>query len=597
MKRLLFIVIALNLCVWSSALQGGGTFTKVWDGGLGGAGLDPPNLVRAWGMIGTIPSGAIDIDGDGKNEFISYDATLRRLHVWESTGDNAYATVWHKDKNDAEGQSTLVGSERSVMITDLDEDGKLELVMIWDSYDPDIIDTSYSNPDTTIVGVDTTIVFLDTLIVGGFDALEIYEHDPSSGDFLPDTPTLTYDPPRSEAQQIRLEFMSVATDVDGDGIVELILTHRGGRNVLLSIISLPGKDFASPDWIVEYVDSTTTTDSLRYGKKVHSMTVGDLDGDGKQDMLVQTDGDYQPIVVYTATAPNAYEFVMFDTTDYNAGVAAGAGYRGSAAKMIMADMDEDGTNEVYLGARGGKIWVVSGITDIATAFNAANFTLIADLLPENDTKPELRGGALGDADNNGRSGFYVTARDPLEAIYEFEWIGAAGDDVKDPDNYQMFKLYNDDNDDGVTVGFVAMAIGDYDGDGIDRQDIVFVTGNGNEGLKAGIYLIEHDATTGIAFREPQTPESFSLHQNYPNPFNPGTSIVYELSAAGDVKLVIYNILGQEVRTLFSGHKSMGSHEALWNGKDHAGKSMTSGVYYYTLESSGFKETRKMLLLK
>ncbi|MBA7644392.1 hypothetical protein ES703_52136 [subsurface metagenome] len=568
MKRLLFLIIALNLCVWSSALQGQTrTFTKVWDGGLGGADPDgtgplPKNLVRAWGMIGAIPSGPIDIDKDGKNEFISYDATLKRVFVWESTGDNAYEVAWHKDK-DVEGASILVGSERSVMITDLDEDGNLELVMIWDAH----------HPDST----------------NGFNAMEIFEHDASG--FLPDTPTLTYDPPRSEAQQIRLEFMSVATDVDGDGVVELILTYRDGKNVLLSIISLPGKDFASPDWIVEYVDSTTTTDSLRFGKKVHSMTVGDLDGDGNQDMLVQCDGDYQPIVVYTATDANTYELVMFNSSVYH------KDYKGSAAKMIMADMDDDGTKEVYLGARGGKIWVVSGITDIATAFDSTNFTLIANLLPEDISKPELRGGALGDADHNGKVGFYVTARDPLESVIEYEWLGGVGGDVTDPDNYQEFSLYNDDNTDDITVGMVAMAIGDFDGDGVYHQDIVFVTGNGNEGIKPGIFLIEFDATTAIDSRGSQTPESFALHQNYPNPFNPATSIVYELFAAGDVKLVIYNILGQEVRTLFSGHKSMGRHEALWDGNDHEGKSMVSGIYYYTLESSGFKETRKMLLLK
>ena len=88
-----------------------------------------------------------------------------------------------------------------------------------------------------------------------------------------------------------------------------------------------------------------------------------------------------------------------------------------------------------------------------------------------------------------------------------------------------------------------------------------------------------------------------MHQNYPNPFNPETRIVYDIHEAGDVRLVVYNILGQEVRTLLSGQKSAGRHETLWDGKDRDGKSMTSGVYFYTLESAGFKETRKMLLLK
>ncbi|MCH8837792.1 MAG: hypothetical protein IIA60_08325, partial [Candidatus Marinimicrobia bacterium] len=134
MKRLLLVVITLTLLVGSSALQGQAkNFTLVWDGGIGASGSNPPNLIRAWGMIGNIPSGPIDIDKDGNNEFVSYDATNKRLFVWETNGDNSYTVAWHKDK-DVSGTSILFGGERSVMITDLDEDGNLELINIWDSF-------------------------------------------------------------------------------------------------------------------------------------------------------------------------------------------------------------------------------------------------------------------------------------------------------------------------------------------------------------------------------------------------------------------------------------------------------------------------------
>ena len=463
MKRVLIVVMTLSLLLGSSALQGQvRNFTKVWDGGVGGADPDgagplPPNLVRAWAVIGN----NIDLDKDGIMEFVSYDGTLRRIIVWEATGDDDYAVVWHKDKNNAAEENTLRGNQRSIMITDLDADGNLELVIIWDAFHPDFTD--------------------------GFNALEVYEHDPSSGEFLPAVPTLTYDPPRDAVSRIALEFMSVATDVDGDGIVELILTYRGGNGILLSIISLPGKNFATPDWMVEYIDS----DGNRFDMKVHSMTVGDLDGDGKMDMLVQIDGDDQPIIVYTATAANTYTSVMFDNSMYH------ADYHGSAAKLIMADMNGDGNTEVYLGARGGNIWVVSGITNISTAFSAAKFSLIADI-PSFEGRStegvELRGGLLGDADNNGKDSFYVTARGPYEAVYDIEWVGGTGD-VTDPSNYQMFNLFHEDTLDDVTVGFVALAIGDLDGDGLDHLDIVFTSGRfGNEGVKPGIYLIENDAT-------------------------------------------------------------------------------------------------------
>ena len=115
MKKLFLVLITLNLLVWSSALQGQvKNFDLVWDGGIGdadpdGAGPLPPNLIRAWGMIGNIHSGPIDIDFDGNNEFISYDATNKRIFVWESTGDNDYAVVWHKDK-DVDGTSILLAA-------------------------------------------------------------------------------------------------------------------------------------------------------------------------------------------------------------------------------------------------------------------------------------------------------------------------------------------------------------------------------------------------------------------------------------------------------------------------------------------------------
>ncbi len=575
MKRLLLAVITLTLLGGSSALQGQvKNFELVWDGGIGDADPDgtgplPPNLVRAWGMIGNIPSGPIDIDKDSNNEFVSYDATNKRIFVWETDGDNSYAVVWHKDK-DVDGTSILFGGERSVMITDLDADGNLELINIWDSFHPD---------STALLG---------------FNALEIYEHDPLSGDFLPDTATLTYDPPRDAVSRIALEFMSVATDIDGDGVIELILTHRNGNGLRLSIISLPGKDFANPDWVVEYVDSTVAgSDSVDFGWKVHSMTVGDLDGDGKMNMVVQIDGDDMPIIVYSATAANTYEKVVFDSTVFH------DDYHGSAAKLVMADINGDLNTEVYLGARGGNIWVVSGIADIATAFDSTNFSLIADI-PSFEGRPtegvELRGGEFGDADNNGKLEFLVTARDPYEGIYGIEWVGGTGD-VTDPDLHQMFRLYQADTTDAVTTGFVAMAIGDYDSDGPTKQDIVFVTGNGNSGVAPGIYLVEFVPPLAIDPIGSQTPKSFALHQNYPNPFNPETRIVYDIHEAGDVTLVIYNVLGQEVRTLFSGQKSTGRHETLWDGKDRDGKSMMSGVYFYSLESAGFKAIRKMLLIK
>ena len=88
------------------------------------------------------------------------------------------------------------------------------------------------------------------------------------------------------------------------------------------------------------------------------------------------------------------------------------------------------------------------------------------------------------------------------------------------------------------------------------------------------------------------PENFSLSQNYPNPFNPVTKIKYSVPFSTFISLKVYNLLGQEVATLFEGEQKAGTHTVLFDGSG-----LASGVYYYRLETNDFAKTRKLLLLK
>ncbi|MDH4068887.1 MAG: T9SS type A sorting domain-containing protein [Ignavibacteria bacterium] len=98
------------------------------------------------------------------------------------------------------------------------------------------------------------------------------------------------------------------------------------------------------------------------------------------------------------------------------------------------------------------------------------------------------------------------------------------------------------------------------------------------------------------------PSSFELAQNYPNPFNPSTEIVFGLPSQSDVRLTVFNVLGQEVRVLVNGELPAGSHTATWDGRNNAGVSQASGLYFYKMEAVGgtagrFSEIRKMLLVR
>ncbi len=91
--------------------------------------------------------------------------------------------------------------------------------------------------------------------------------------------------------------------------------------------------------------------------------------------------------------------------------------------------------------------------------------------------------------------------------------------------------------------------------------------------------------------------TFQLSPNYPNPFNPETTIQFSIPRDGMVKLQIFNLLGQEVVTIFNTNKKAGMHEIKWSGKNANHISVTSGVYFYRLEANGNIKVRKMILLR
>ena len=88
-----------------------------------------------------------------------------------------------------------------------------------------------------------------------------------------------------------------------------------------------------------------------------------------------------------------------------------------------------------------------------------------------------------------------------------------------------------------------------------------------------------------------------LEQNFPNPFNPSTSIPFALPSAAQVRLSVFNVLGQQVRTLLDREVEAGYHRMAWDGSDDAGRQAGAGVYFYLLESGSFLQTRKMTLVK
>ena len=96
---------------------------------------------------------------------------------------------------------------------------------------------------------------------------------------------------------------------------------------------------------------------------------------------------------------------------------------------------------------------------------------------------------------------------------------------------------------------------------------------------------------------PQTPTVFALHSNYPNPFNPATRILYDVPQETHIRLTVYDLLGSEVSTLVNKIEQPGFKTIIWNGRDHSGRPLSSGIYISRLETKTFSFSKKMLLLK
>jgi len=123
---------------------------------------------------------------------------------------------------------------------------------------------------------------------------------------------------------------------------------------------------------------------------------------------------------------------------------------------------------------------------------------------------------------------------------------------------------------------------------------VYDRGTGNTGtLEAWSLDITYGTNPiGIKPISSEVPNSFKLVQNYPNPFNPSTKINFALPKPDFVKLVVYDILGREVATLVNESLKPGTYEVEWNASN-----FSSGVYFYRLETDGYIETKKMIVVK
>jgi hypothetical protein len=130
-----------------------------------------------------------------------------------------------------------------------------------------------------------------------------------------------------------------------------------------------------------------------------------------------------------------------------------------------------------------------------------------------------------------------------------------------------------------------------------QRNIDWGSWNGNQAFLFNTEEMLLDSSVVTSVDVKNLPNEFTVHQNYPNPFNPATVIRYTLPQAEKVEILIFNTLGQKVKTLTSKRQEAGVHKAVWDATNEAGQTVASGIYFYMVKAGNYRVIKKMMLLK
>jgi hypothetical protein len=388
----------------------------------------------------------------------------------------------------------------------------------------------------------------------------------------------------------------IIADVDGDGTKEIIVFTLTGN--VLSVMNADGTDY--PGFPITLTCATLA-----------SPAIADLNGDGYMELISATVTG-QVFAISSADATNI--------TGWPVNVGMGSWHGPS-----VADIDGDSAPEVLVGTLQGKMFALNhdGTTSIEKQVGGQIKTGIVTADLDNDSNMEIAfantNGELYllDCTGNEVAGFPVdfeAATESTPVLADMDDNGTIDMIFGDNSGY----LHSIDITGSETLGFplyfnsalkTSPALGDVDDDG----DLEIAIANLSSYL-----LVDYKNPTGeviwpcfkydaartanmgglVGAESEETPSLATyLGKNYPNPFNPTTNIYFNLKQSGNVKLEIFNLKGQLVKTLVSTEMAQGGHTISWQGNDNHGDQVASGLYLYRLTTDEYTASKKMLMLK
>lgn len=578
------------------------------------------------GFVGTNSSYAVCVDVDADDDLDMITSGYNGLLLYENIGDK-FLPEWSKVENYFNEINTQIGTDPKPAFGDIDNDGDYDMLV-------GIGESLFGGPEAGYVfgyenvGTITSPQFVlkDTLAKGigdiGLNAYPVLKDLNNDGkvDLLlgRDLQTLVYFINTGNRsgywQRVTTIFSAVETtsywknpdlcDLDGDGDYDLIYGTADGR-----IYFYKNKGTISA---ASYQYDAAYFNAIQVSNGGASVSFGDFDNDGDLDFISGNLTGKINLFDNTGTANNpSFKFKNSALSGFSVG---------SYSKPVLVDFDKDNDLDIVSGQLRGKL--ITFINNNGTfkqdtlPFHFVNVGWLSapafvDIDNDNDDDLLIVGETSADTkfyiNNSGKysienswiqnvntphSGTPAFADIDLDGDYDLI-IGSSWGDIECYENKGNKNLPVWEKNEfffaGIEVSQSATpAFADLDKDG--KPEMILGDYDGN------FTYFENAMEPTSVIDQNEIVSDYKLFQNYPNPFNPVTRIKYSIpqniKGTVNVKLVVYDLLGMVVSLLVNEPKEAGTHEVDFNASY-----LSSGVYFYKLETRGFNSTKKLIMMK